>query len=213
MTSKLLRQTLSIATAFLSLALVPFPATADDAPPSPKGPPPKMATAKLTESGELVILHTAQVAEQITETEKVTVTELRTEIIGGRQVAKPVETIREVPVVRTQFAEKELENRAAKDAFHVLDLDGKSIEGDALTKALASEKPVLFTYGKKPIDPFYASFFKPGTLVVHLHEAPPQPPQPAAPPRRAGRLPLRAVPEKLIPVPAVPERAPEAPPK
>lgn len=187
-------------------------ARADDAP--TKGPAPAMAKARLADSGELVILHTDVVPEQVAETKKVVVTEFRTEIVGGRSVARAVEVPREIVVNTTKYTEKEVEKKIAKDAFHVRDIDGKELSSDALAKSLTKEKPVLFIYGKKPLDPFYADFFKPGTLVVYLHEAPPEKPQVALPaPVRGKAIPLRAVPLPAIPVPAVPDRIPEAPPK
>lgn len=203
-------------TFLLLLPVFSLAALAEDA--SSKALAPKMASAKIAESGELTILHTELVPEQFTETRKVTVTEFRTEIVGGRQVAKPVEVVREVSVASTRYLAKEIEIRIAKENFHVLGLEGQAIEGEALSKALANGKPVLFTYGKKMIDPFYADFFKPGTLVVYLHEAPPGPPAaaPVPAPIRAEAIPLRGIRLRAvpaIPVPAIPEPAPEAPPE
>lgn len=202
-----MRRNLLLAIMLVTLALSnPLATRADEA--RQKGPAPNMARARLAELGEIAILQTEQIPEQYTVAEKVTITELRTEIIGGRAVAKPVEVVKEVPVVRTRLVERNSERSFSKEAFHVLDVAGKKVEGDALAKALAKEKPVLVAYGKKPIDPFYADFFKPGTLVVYVHEAPPQPARAAPVPIRAEAIPLRAV-----PVPAVPDRVPEVPPK
>lgn len=208
-----MRQTFTLAFAICSLVSFATYARADEAP--LKGPAPSMARAKLAESGELTLVHADMVPEQFTETQKVTVTEFRTEIIGGRSVAKPAEVVKEVMVVKTRFVEKELSKQVAKDKFHVIDVEGQRIEGDVLAKSLASEKPVLFTYNKKALDPFYAAFFKPGTLVVYLHEAAPEPARltPAPGAIRAEAIPLRGVIRRAIPVPIEAEAVPEAPPK
>jgi hypothetical protein len=162
-----MQRNFSISVALLSTIVVCATARSED--PLPKRQAPSMVVAKLAEGGGLAIRRVVFVAVNKTEVQKITVTELRTEIVGGRAVAKPVAIEKEVPVVTTSYEEQVRESRLATDAFFVRDLDGKKLDPEALAKALATEKPVLLAENSKPLDPFYAAFFKPGTLVVHLN--------------------------------------------
>ena len=128
-----------------------------------------MVVAKLAEGGAIATRRIVLVPEQKTEVQKVTVTEFRTEIVGGKAVARPVTSEKEVPVVTTTFAEQVVEMSVAKDTYIVRDIEDKKIEGEALSDVLGKERPVLLVQGTKSLDPFYAAFFKPGTLVVYMN--------------------------------------------
>ena len=94
----------------------------------PRGQPPAMVSARLGEGELLTIQRVVIVPEQRTEIQKVTVTEFRTEIVGGKAVARPVTIEKGVPVVTTTFAEVVQEFEVTKEAYQIRDLAGKRLE-------------------------------------------------------------------------------------
>lgn len=92
----------------------------------------------------------------------------------GKTIPKTVNV--KVPIAETVKSSFELTKLSIKQ------LDGKAVTAEEVATRLKEATPVLLAPSDAPIDPFYAQFYKPETLVIVLPTKAPAPvPEPKEP--------------------------------
>ncbi len=116
----------------------------------PKGPPPRVMTLEVTAEGQLVIR--IELIDYFMVKKKFAVQ------VGGKIEERTVEE--QVPITVPRLVALE------DNVTEVFGPDGKRIDPAEVRKRITRACPVLVSSDGKPVDPFYLSLAREGTLIV-----------------------------------------------